>query len=93
MGFEIELILLDQGNEVYQPLDRLNGYARLAGLRGETLHLIEEILDALKRSHVPVHQYHAEAGEQLEIALAPEPAMKAIDSLVTAFETIRTICV
>ncbi|KAI7288785.1 hypothetical protein KC343_g1094 [Hortaea werneckii] len=93
MGFEIEFILLDQENKVFRPLDCLNGYARLAGLRGETLNLLEEILDALKRSLVPIHQFHAEAGEQLEIALAPEPAMKAIDSLVTAFETIRTICV
>lgn len=93
IGFEIEFVLLDESNKVIKPLDRLNGYSRIAGLRAETLDLIEEIIEALKRSAVSIHQFHAESGEQLEIALAPEPALKAVDSLVLAQEAIRTIAV
>ena len=93
IGFEIEFVLLDESNNIIKPLDRLNGYSRIAGLRAETLDLIEEILEALERSGVAIHQFHAEAGQQLEIALAPEPALKAVDSLVLAQEAIRTICV
>lgn len=93
LGFEIEFVLLDESNNVTRRLDRLNGYSRIAGLRAETLDLIEEIVEALKLSAVSIHQFHAEAGEQLEIALAPESALKAVDSLVLAQETIRTICV
>ncbi|KAI9690730.1 MAG: hypothetical protein M1820_009861 [Bogoriella megaspora] len=93
VGFEIEFVLLDESDKVVKPLDRLNGYCRTAGLRAETLDLIEEILEALERSAVKIHQFHAEAGEQLEIALAPEPAIEAIDSLILTQEAIRTICI
>ena len=93
LGFEIEFVLLDESNNVIKPLDQLNGYSRIAGLRAETLDLVEEILEAFKRSTIGIHQFHAEAGKQLEIALAPEPALRAVDSLVLAQEAIRTICV
>ncbi|CAJ0540910.1 Ff.00g077860.m01.CDS01 [Fusarium sp. VM40] len=93
VGFEIEFVLLDESNNIIKPLDRLNGYSRPAGLRGETLDLVEEIVDALKQSGINIHHFHAEAWDQLEIALAAEPALKAIDSLIMAQETIRTICI
>lgn len=93
MGFEIEFVLLDGFNKVIKPMDRLNGYSRTAGLRGDTLDVVEEIVDALKKSSINVHHFHAEAQDQLEIALAPEPALEAVDSLVLAQEAIRTICV
>ncbi|KAI1821595.1 glutamine synthetase [Xylaria intraflava] len=93
MGFEIELALLDESNNVIKPLDRLSGYSRTAGLRAGTLDLVEEIIDALNRSSIHVHHFHAELNDQLEIALAPEPALAAIDSLILAQETIRAICI
>ncbi|KAF2722641.1 glutamine synthetase [Polychaeton citri CBS 116435] len=93
VGFEIEFVLLDESNDVIKPLDRLNGYSRTAGLRAETLEAVEEIANSLERSCIGIHQFHAEVGDQLEIALAPEPALAAVDSLVLAQETIRTIFV
>ncbi|KAI1313741.1 glutamine synthetase [Xylaria venustula] len=93
IGFEIEFVLLDPANNVSEPLDRLNGYSRTAGLRAETLDLVEDIISALKSSGVDIHHFHAEMKDQLEIALAPQPALQAVDSLIIAQETIRTICV
>lgn len=93
IGFEIEFVLLDESNNIITPMDRLDGYSRTAGLRAETLDLVEEIVDALEKSSIAVHHFHAEAYDQLEISLAPEPALDAIDSLIMAQETIRTICV
>ena len=66
---------------------------RTAGLRAETLDLVEEIDNALEQSSINIHHFHAEVQDQLEIALAPEPAQEAIDSLVLAQEAIRVICV
>lgn len=93
IGFEIEFVLLDASDNVIQPMDRLNGYSRPAGLRAETLELVEEIITALELSSISIHHFHAEVNDQLEIALAPEPALKAVDSLILAQEAIRTICV
>ncbi|KAI1359612.1 glutamine synthetase [Xylaria arbuscula] len=93
IGFEIEFVLLDGSNNVVKPLDRLDGYSRTAGLRAGTLDLVEEIIEALERSSIKIHHFHAELSNQLEIALAPEPALAAVDSLVLAQETIRTICI
>lgn len=93
IGFEIEFVLLDESNDVVKPLDRLIGYSRTAGLRAETLGLVEEIVDALEQSSINIHHFHAEVQDQLEIALSPEPALEAIDSLIMAQEAIRTICV
>jgi glutamine synthetase len=92
IGFEIEFVLLDGADNVIEPLDRLNGYSRTAGLRAETLDLVEEIVNALEQSSISIHHFHAEVGDQLEIALAPELALKAVDSLVLAQESIRSIC-
>lgn len=93
IGFEIEFVLLDGSNNVIKPLDRLNGYSRPAGLRGETLDLVEEIVDALEQSSIKIHHFHAEVQDQLEIALAPAPALEAIDSLVLAQEAICGVCI
>ncbi|KAI3319617.1 hypothetical protein HD806DRAFT_508585 [Xylariaceae sp. AK1471] len=93
IGFEIEFVLLDKSNNVVKPLDRLNGYSRTAGLHAETLDLVEEIIHALEKSDINIHHFHAEVQDQLEIALAPEPALEAVDSLIMAQEAIRVICV
>ncbi|KAJ5940361.1 protein fluG [Penicillium verrucosum] len=93
IGFEIEFVLLDESDNVTEPLDRLNGDSTTAGLRGETLNLMEEIVDALEQSSINIHHFHAEVLDQLEIALTPEPALEAVDSLILAQEAIRTIWV
>ncbi|KJK83616.1 hypothetical protein H634G_00849 [Metarhizium anisopliae BRIP 53293] len=49
--------------------------------------------NALEQSSISIHHFHAEVQDQLEIALTPEPALQAVDSLVLAQETIRAICV
>lgn len=92
-GFEIEFVLLDSSDNVIEPMDRLNGYSRLAGLRADTLELVEDIVDGLKKSNINVLQFHTEVRDQLEIALAPEPALEAVDSLVLALEAVRATCV
>ncbi|KAG8668256.1 hypothetical protein FPOAC2_07546 [Fusarium poae] len=92
-GFEIEFVILDEQDNIIKPLDRLNGYSRPAGLRGDTLNLVEEVVDALQQSSIAIYHFHAEAWDQLEIALAPQTLLQAIDSLIVAQETIRTICI
>ncbi|OQE30870.1 hypothetical protein PENFLA_c002G04420 [Penicillium flavigenum] len=93
VGFEIELVLLDGSDNVLHPRVRLNGYSRTAGLRGETLKLVEEIAEALEESCIKIHRFHTDVQGKLEIALAPEPALEGVDSLVLAQEAIRAICV
>ncbi|KAI0141883.1 glutamine synthetase [Xylariaceae sp. FL1272] len=93
IGFEIEFVLLGESNNIITPVDRLDGYSRTAGLRAETLDLVEASVDALEKSSIEVHHFHAEAYDQLEISLAAEHALEALDSLVLAQETIRAICV
>ncbi len=93
IGFEIEFVLLDGSNNIHAPLDRLVGYSRPAGLRSATLNIMEEIVDALSRSSITIHHFHAEIQDQLEIALSPGPVIETVDALLMAQETIRTICI
>lgn len=92
-GFEIEFMLLDQDFQPLDDLDRLNCYQTTSGLRGKTLDIIEEIVRCLEKSSIKIHHFHTEIRDQIEIALAPQPLLHAIDSLVLAQETIRTIFV
>nr|POF02286.1 protein flug [Quercus suber] len=91
MRFEIEFVLLNESLELYRPLDRVSGISRTAGLRGEILKIVEQIIQALKASSIEMWHFHTEVADQLEIALAPQRAMNAIDSLILAQETIRTV--
>lgn len=90
-GFEIEFMLLDQNSQPLNQLDRLNSYQTTAGLRGHTLDIVEEILDYLKESSINIHHFHTETHDQIEFALSPESLLDAIDSLILAQETIRTV--
>ncbi len=92
-GFEIEVMLLDQGSQPLDHLDRLNSYQTTAGLRGQTLDIVEEIIDNLKKSSIKIHHFHTETHDQIEFALTPESPLDAIDSLILAQETIRTVFV
>ncbi|OKL60009.1 hypothetical protein UA08_04893 [Talaromyces atroroseus] len=91
-GFEIEVMLLDQNfAPPINQLDRLNSYQTTAGLRGQTLEAVEEILDCLKESSITIHHFHTETHDQIEFSLSPESPLNAIDSLILAQETIRTV--
>lgn len=90
-GFEIECMLLDRNCQPLNQLDRLNSYQTTAGLRGQTLDIVEEILDHLQESSIKIHHFHTETHDQIEFALSPESPLDAIDSLVLAQETIRTV--
>ena len=74
-------------------MDRLNSYQTTAGLRGQTLEVVEEVLDCLRQSSISIHHFHTETHDQIEFAFSPEPLLDAIDSLVLAQETIRTVFV
>ena len=93
VGFEIEFVLLDETLQLFKSMDALKGYSRTAGLRAETLGMVEEIISALNEAEIDVYHFHTEIADQLEIALAPQSPMEAIDALVLAQETIRTVCV
>jgi glutamine synthetase len=81
-GFELECMLLDQNCQPLTQLDRLNSYQTTAGLRGQNLDIVEEILDCLQESSIKIHHFHTETHDQIEFALSPEPPLDAIDSLV-----------
>ena len=90
-GFEVECMLLDENYEPLEQLDRLNSYQTTAGLRGNNMDIVEEVLACLERSSIKVHHFHTETHDQIEFAFSPEPLLDAIDSLVLAQETIRTV--
>ena len=89
-GFEVECMLLDENSKPLNQLDRLNSYQTTSGLRGQTLDIVEEILDNLQDSSIRIHHFHTETHDQIEFAFSPEPLLDAVDSLVLAQETIRT---
>lgn len=93
VGFEIECMLLDQKGQPLDQLDRLNSYQTTAGLRGQTLDIVEEVIDCLRESSIEIHHFHTETHDQIEFALTPESPLNAIDSLILAQETIRTVFV
>lgn len=92
MGFEIEFVPLDESSNLAQCLDRMIGYSMTASLRTKNLIIMEEIVAALQMSGIEVYHFHAEIVDRFEIALSPLPPMQAIDALMIAQETVRTIC-
>ncbi|KAI0096583.1 glutamine synthetase [Nemania sp. FL0031] len=91
VGFEIEFVLLGPDDELYKPVDRVTGFSRAAGLRSKTMTILDQVLDALALSRIPIHHFHTEVADQIEIAIAPLPPMEAIDALYLTQETIHTI--
>lgn len=93
-GFEIEFMVLDgEHSQPLEQLDRLTSYQTTAGLRSEILEIVEEVISCLEISGVEVHHFHTETRDQIEIALSPESPLRAVDSLIIAQETIRTVFV
>jgi glutamine synthetase len=91
MGFEIEFVLLDETFNLAKSIDQMTGYSMTAGLRTENLMVIEGVMAALELSGIEVHHFHTEVVDQFEIALSPMPLIQAIDALMMAQETIRTL--
>jgi glutamine synthetase len=93
VGFEIEFVLLDSDLNLATGLDRVSGYSSMAGLRGDTLSILEEICEALEKADIAVYDFHPEIADQLEVVLSPAEPMQAIDCLMHAQETIRAVAV
>ncbi|KAF2106254.1 protein fluG [Lophiotrema nucula] len=93
LGYEIEFVLLNEESELVKPLDRVTGYANMAGLRGVGMLIMEDICTALDRSGILVHDFQTEVPDHLEITLQPMSPMQAIDSPILAQEAIRTLAI
>lgn len=92
VGFEAEFVLLDDSLKVpTRPLDPTTGLSTMAGLRGENLEILEEIVEAVESTGIKVHKFHTEGTGQYEIALAPSSPLASIDALMFLHEAIRTI--
>lgn len=91
IGFEIEFVLLNQDSAIDKPFDRVSAYSTMAGLRGIYLTIIEETVEAMEAAGIKTYHFHAEAIDQLEIALEPLPPIEAIDALMYTQEALRTI--
>ena len=90
-GFEIDVMLLGQDGDPLKDLDRLNSYQTSAGLRGQKLDIVEEIIENLKLSSVHIQHFHTASHDQIQFSLSPESLLNAVDSLIMAQETIRTV--
>jgi glutamine synthetase len=93
IGYEIEFVLLDEHANLASSLDRNTGFASMAGLRGEGLLIMEEVCEALRKSDIAVQDFHTEIADQFEVVLSPEDPVRAIDALMLAQETIRSITI
>jgi glutamine synthetase len=90
VGSEIEFVLLDSSLQVRSTPDPIEGWSLTAGLRGEVLRLMEDIVESLAAAGIGVYHFHTEVAQQLEIALEPLPPMEAFDALYYAIETIKS---
>ena len=93
VGFGIEFMLLGHDLNLLPGLDQPTAYANLAGLRGETLAILDKICTALERSRIEIYGFHCDIANRLKISLAPAKPMESIDQLLLAQETIRSIAV
>ena len=93
VGFEVEFVMLDAFGNLAHTMDELQAWSTTAGLRGENLAIMEEIVAALEISDIHVYHFHTEAPPQIEFALEPLPPMQAIDCLIQAQETVKHVCV
>lgn len=93
VGFELEVMFLDASHTPPVPFDdTLGGWSIAAGLRNDCVTLVQEIIMVLQKSAIGVQQFHTEGQMgQFEIVLDPSDPMDAIDSLVYAHETIKTL--
>ncbi|WVQ96938.1 hypothetical protein IAU59_004047 [Kwoniella sp. CBS 9459] len=91
VGFEIEFMLLPNA-EAEAPVATPRGCYYTAPLRLPHSKVLYQVVDALASAGVQVWGFHSEeAWAQFEIALYPDSPLQAVDDLVYALETIRTL--
>lgn len=61
VGLEIEIALFEGWPDALKPLKGTPGAATAAALRSPYLPVLEDIIRALQRSHIPVQDWHSEA--------------------------------
>ncbi|WVF71021.1 hypothetical protein IAT40_005817 [Kwoniella sp. CBS 6097] len=91
VGFEVEFMLLPNA-QAEAPVSTNLGVFHTAPLRLPHSKVCYEVVDALQGAGVGVWGFHSEdAWGQFEISLYPDEPMKAVDTLIFALETIRTL--
>ena len=95
-GFEIEVTFLSRNptnkEQPYTPLTQTHAWGTLTPEQWLQLPLLAEIATSLSDMGIEVQQFHAESGQgQYEFILAPQPPMKAVDSLIQARQVIAQI--
>ncbi|PVH72820.1 glutamine synthetase [Cadophora sp. DSE1049] len=94
VGFEAEFFLLDPSQTPPAPIQNGTNCWSMAGLRGKHLQMLEQIVNILEGSGIPVQQFHTENGAGFfEIATSPMTPMEAMDALIYTHETIKTIAI
>lgn len=89
VGFEIEFVLLDSSGDPLQTNDNVNSWCTTSGLRGKTLKLMEDTIEALQASGIYVLHLHSVEPNQLQIATKHLNPIDAIDLLMYTHECIK----
>lgn len=89
VGFEIEFVLLDALGEPLRTNDNVNSWCTTSGLRGNTLKLMEDTIEALQASGIYVLHLHSVEPNQLQIATKHSNPMDATDLLMYTHECIK----
>ena len=92
IGFELEFTLLKSCDDAFRVIRNAPGASIMAGLRCEALPLLELIARQLLSAGITVRQFHTEESGQFEIAVAPLQPLEAVDTLLYATETVKTLC-
>ena len=96
VGFEIEVTFLSRNttgtSPSYEPLSKTKAWGGIVAERSLQLPFLSEIALALDEMDIEVQQLHAGSGPgQYTFALAPLPALSAVDTLIQARQVIQQI--
>ncbi|KJK60945.1 GlnA [Aspergillus parasiticus SU-1] len=97
IGFEIEVVFMKpekshDGAPTYSPLSSLHSWSSITRDDLMYLDLIERIARSLADVGIMLEHFHSEAAPgQWEFVLPPERPVQAIDSLLKARETIKSV--
>ncbi|KAE8146655.1 hypothetical protein BDV25DRAFT_47011 [Aspergillus avenaceus] len=96
VGFEVEVIFLrpetENGKTQYQPVNQTHCWSSMTVDDQDLLGLIEAIAHGLAEAGITLEHFHAEAAQgQWEFVLPPATPVEAVDMLIEARETIRSI--
>ncbi|KAI0382182.1 hypothetical protein F5Y04DRAFT_279966 [Hypomontagnella monticulosa] len=90
LGFEIQFTLLDKHMNPVE-FNQTGNCFKVAGLRGSTLQIMNEVTEVLLQYRVGIREFYCESDGQLKVILSPLPVVEAVDALMLAQETIRAI--